>query len=199
MKRLGLLVLFLGLAAMPGFCGQAAQPPAESSGGGGEGNLKIWEWANFLILAGGLGYLAGKNGGPFFAARSTKIRQDIVDAGELRKQSEARVAEVERRLAGIESDIAALREDARKEAEAEAERMTQRTSAEAAKIQAQAEQDIASAAKAARTELKRHSAELAVELAERLIRARMTPARQEELVRGFVRDLDRPSSGARTT
>ena len=39
----------------------------------------------------------------------------------------------------------------------------------------------------------------AVDLAERLIRARMTPAAQDELVREFVRDLDRPSSGARTT
>jgi F-type H+-transporting ATPase subunit b len=122
-----------------------------------------------------------------------------VEAGELRKQSEERAAEMERRLAGIESDIAALREESVKEARAEAERMVQRTAVEAGKIQAQAEQDIASATKAARAELKRHSAELAVELAERLIRARMTPAAQDELVRAFMRDLDGPSSGPRTS
>ena len=192
MRRFGLLVLIFGLAAV---CAQGAE---KSSGGGEEGNLKIWEWANFLILAGGLGYLAGKNGGPFFAARSTKIRKEIVEAGELRKQAEARAAEVDRRLAGIESDMAVLREESRKEAQAEDRRIARQTAAEAAKIHAQAEQDIASAAKAARAELKRHSAELAVALAERLIRARMTPAAQDELVRGFVRDLDRPSSEART-
>ena len=110
MKRLGLFVLLLGLGAVSAICAPAEQKPAESSGAGGEGNLKAWEWANFLILAGGLGYLAGKNGGPFFAACSTKIRQEIVDAGELRKKSEERAAEVERRLAGIQSDIEALRE-----------------------------------------------------------------------------------------
>ena len=49
------------------------------------------------------------------------------------------------------------------------------------------------AAKAARAELKRHSAELAVALAERLIRARMTTATQDELVREFVRGLDSPA------
>ena len=38
-------------------------------------------------------------------------------------------------------------------------------------------------------ELKRYCAELAMELAEKKIRARMTPETQDALVRGFVRDL----------
>ena len=78
-----------------------------------------------------------------------------------------------------------------------AERIARQTAAESAKIQANAEQEIASAAKAARTELRRYAAGLAVELAERQIRARMTPDTQDGLVRGFVRDLDR--SKARST
>jgi len=184
MKRLGLLILLLGCASVPATC-------AESSGG--EGNLKAWEWANFLILAGGLGYLAGKNGGPFFAARSGKIRQDIEEAGELRKQAEQRAAEMETRLAGIESHIAAMREESGKAAREEAALIAQQTAVEVSRIQAQAEQDIATATKAARAELKRHSAELAVDLAERMIRARMTPAAQDELVKEFMRGLDRNS------
>jgi F-type H+-transporting ATPase subunit b len=191
MKRLGLLVLALGLAAV------GAQGAENSSAE--DGHLKAWEWANFLVLAGGLGYLAGKNGGPFFAARSKKIRQDMAEASRMRQRSEERAAEVERRLAGIESDIAALREESRSQAQREAERMARQAAVEAGKMQAQAEQDIASAVKAARTELKRHSAELAVALAERLIRARMTPAEQDELVRAFLRDLNRPSSGTRAS
>ena len=67
--------------------------------------------------------------------------------------------------------------------------MAQHTAAEIAKIQAHAEQEIASAGKAARMELKRYSAELAIDLAEQKIRARMTPETQDALVRGFVRDL----------
>jgi F0F1-type ATP synthase membrane subunit b/b' len=38
-------------------------------------------------------------------------------------------------------------------------------------------------------DLRRYSGELAVELAEQKIRARMTAATQDYLVRGFVRDL----------
>ena len=37
---------------------------------GGEGGLQGWKWANFVLLAAGIGYLVGKNAGPFFSARS---------------------------------------------------------------------------------------------------------------------------------
>jgi F-type H+-transporting ATPase subunit b len=150
------------------------------------------------VLAGGLGYLIGKNGGPFFAARSQQIRKDMVEAGDQRKEADARVAAVERRLGDLESEIEGLRAEAHKEAQAETSRMAQRTMIEMAKIQAQAEQEIASAAKAARGELKRYAAQLAVGLAERKIRDRMTPAAQNVLVAGFVRDLDGPSRDVRT-
>jgi F-type H+-transporting ATPase subunit b len=190
-------VFLLLLSSVPTLFAQPSAKPADSAAA--ETHLKAWEWANFLILAAGLGYLAGKRGGPFFAARSTQIRKDMMEAAELRKQAEARAAEIESRLSGIESHISALREESSNQARAEAGRIAQQTAVEVAKIQAQAEQDIALAAKTARNELKRHSAELAVALAERLIRARMTPAAQDELVREFVGDLDRPSSGARPT
>ena len=75
MKRLSAIVFSLGLAAAPAFC-QAEKNAAESSAKS-EGNVKGWEWANFLILAAGLGYLAGKQGGPFFASRSRQIQKDI--------------------------------------------------------------------------------------------------------------------------
>jgi F-type H+-transporting ATPase subunit b len=192
MKRLIYPVLLLGLAAFPALRAQASAETAASSEKG-EGSLKGWEWANFVILAAGLGYLAGKRGGPFFSARSRQISKDIADAAELRKQAEERAAEVERRLAGIESCIAALREEAQNEARADAERIARETAVEVGKIQAQAELDIAAAAKAARADLKRHSAELAVDLAERLIRERMTPDAQDELVREFIRHLEDPA------
>jgi F0F1-type ATP synthase membrane subunit b/b' len=67
--------------------------------------------------------------------------------------------------------------------------MAQQTEAEIAKIQAHAEQEIASAGKAARMSLKRYAADLAVSLAEQKVRARMTPDTEDALVQGFVRNL----------
>jgi len=92
-------------------------------------------------------------------------------------------------LAGLEAEIAALRADSQRESQAETQRLAGHTASEIAKIQAQSEREIAAAGKAARTELKRYAAELAVNLAEQKIRARMTPATEDGLVRGFVREL----------
>jgi F-type H+-transporting ATPase subunit b len=186
--------------AQPGEAPQHAQSHGEakehgkSEGHGeGHGNLEIWKWANFLLLAGGLGYLIGKNAGPFFATRSQQIRKDMAEAEEMRRQAEARAAEVDRRLANLQTEIEALRLDAQQQQAAEAERVRKHTVDDIAKIQQNSEQEIAAAGKAARTELKRYSAELALELAERRLRSGITPDAQDALVTSFVQDLGRTS------
>jgi F-type H+-transporting ATPase subunit b len=176
------LIVLLGVMAAACFAQQEKKE-------GGEGNIMMWKWANFLVLAGALGYLIGKNAPPFFKARSAEIRRDMDNAAEERRKAEERVAAVELRLANLETEIAALHTEAQQEVQIEAERLAQHTAAEIAKIQARAEQEIVFAGKAARIELKRYAAELAVGLAEQKIRARMTPDVQDVLVRGFVRDL----------
>jgi F-type H+-transporting ATPase subunit b len=213
MKRVGLLsfafalTIWIGAAHAqeahePPKTGEAA--PAHEHGDDRDvareehGGMEAWKWANFVILAGALGYMIAKNAGPFFNARTQQIRKDMLESREARQQAEARAAEVDRRLAALGSDIAALQAESQQEARNETERLSRHTAAEIAKIQAHAEQEIASAGKAARTELKRYAAQLAVTLAEQRLRARMTPDTQQSLVRGFVRDLEPPTSRATT-
>jgi F-type H+-transporting ATPase subunit b len=175
---------------------ETASKEGSGHGEGGHGSLEIWKWANFALLAGGLGYLVRKNAGPMFAARSQTIRRDMLDAEDLRQEAAGRVAEVDRRLANLEIEIAALRAEARAEGEAEAARVGEQTAADIAKVQAHTQQEIAAAGKAARMELKRYGAELALGLAERNIRARMKPEIQDALVRSFVRELPDSAQGA---
>jgi len=199
MRSLRALILAAGLAAAApsAFCRE--QPPAREAAQAGSSveqreeqessRLQLWKWANFLVLAGGIGYLAGKNAGPVFSARSRQIRKDMIEADEIRKDAELRLADVEQRLRNLETEIATLRSEAQNEARAETERLTQHTAAEIAKIQQHAGQEIAAAAKAARLELKSYSASLAIGLAEKKIRDRMTPADEDALVRAFIRDV----------
>jgi F-type H+-transporting ATPase subunit b len=142
-----------------------------------------------VILALLIGYFLGKNAPPFFAARSAGIRKDMDDSLRQSQDAQARAAAVEQRIAHLEADIAALRAEGEKEIQAEAERAARHTADEIAKIQVHAEQEIASAGKAARMELRRYTADLAVSLAETKVRARMTPEAQESLVKGFVQNL----------
>lgn len=195
MKRRALLLFACGFAAIAPAFAQPEAPPKESVGFAErhEVGLKV---VNFAILAIGLGYLIRKNAGPFFDARSRKIRKAMIEAADARKEAEARIMAVESRLANLGVEIAALREESQKEATAEHEQVARLTDAEVAKIRTHAEQEIAAAGKAARMELRRYTARLAVDLAEAKIRTRMTPAAQNALVEGFVTDLPKASSNS---
>jgi F0F1-type ATP synthase membrane subunit b/b' len=116
----------------------------------------------------------------------------MIQGEDARQEAERHAAEIDRRLANLEADIAGLRAESQKEGEREAERMRQRTAAEMAKIQVYAEQEIAAAGKTARAELKRYAAELAIGLAERKVRTRINSEVQDGLVAGFVHELDGP-------
>ncbi len=195
MKRAALWVLAVGLLAAPAILAQ------ETKSGGAPAHdpssLTLWNWANFLVLAGAIVYLVAKNGGPYFAARSRHIRKEMLEAGDVRKEAEERAAAVESRLANLAADIARLKAESEHERQAETERLRQHREAERAKIQAHAEREIDSAGKAARLDLKRYAAVLAVDLAEQKIRAGMTGPIQDGLVRSFVRDLASSSAGSR--
>ena len=152
-------------------------------------DLRIWKWANFLVLAGGLGYLMVKSLPPLFTARTAAITKDMVESQKIRQHADAQAADVERRLAAIEMEIAALRAESKAETGAEAGRLEQHTAAEIARIRAQTVREIVDAGKTARKELTSYAARLSIDLAGQKIRSRMTPATQDRLVGGFVRNL----------
>ena len=149
----------------------------------------IWKWVNFAILAGALGYGIGKNAPAFFKSRSEEIQKGISDATNMKKEADARALAMEKRMANLESEIATLRATAKAEIAAEANRVGLETTQLLAKIQSHAEQEIASALKAASLELKSYSAKLALELAETKLRKQMNPTTDRELIGGFLKGL----------
>jgi F-type H+-transporting ATPase subunit b len=177
----------------------AQEPPAKSHAAAaseGAGPSPVWAWANFAILVGALGYLAAKKGGPWFVSRSHAIRKGIAQAEEIRAEAEARAKEVDRRLAGLQTEIDALRAGAHREQSAEAERIRRQVAADLARMQEHAANEIETAGKAARLELKRYAAQVALDLAEQKIRRQMTVEVQTALVENFSRNLDQTSSGS---
>jgi F0F1-type ATP synthase membrane subunit b/b' len=105
---------------------------------------------------------------------------------------------VDRRLANLEADLAAMRAESQLEIEAQQRHVAERSAAEMAKISTHAQQEIEAAGKLARLDLKRYSAELALTLAGKKIQARMTPDTQDALVRGFVKELYHPPASAQS-
>ncbi|MGO4886038.1 MAG: hypothetical protein ACLP59_35220 [Bryobacteraceae bacterium] len=201
MKRLAAPTLLLLLVATVPVRAQSqeseAQKVAESTGVTEHGPGIFWGWLNFILLAGGLGYVIKKNAGPYFAQRSLEIRKGMVDAEAARAESDAKVAEVERRLANLGTEIEELRRGAQEEGEAEGERVRKEAAAEMAKIRMHMTEEIAAAGKSATLELRRYAAELALSLAERKIAARVTPETQDRLVRIFVATMVHASAAQR--
>lgn len=190
MKRLALFLLVFIFAAQIRARGQESESEAErvsrSTGLTEHGPNILWGWLNFLLLAGGLAYITKKNAGPYFAKRNLEIRKGLIEAEAARAESEAREADVNRRLANLQVEIEELRRSAKAEAEADAEHVRRATAAEIAKIQQQIAEEITAAGKSARLELRRYAAELALSLAEQKIAARLSPETQNRLVKNFV-------------
>jgi F-type H+-transporting ATPase subunit b len=178
-KRLLLALLLFSFTAF-------GSSEAEEHGGD---PMIVKKWINFAILAGGLGYLAIKFGGPAMRSQQKRILESIEGAAHRAEEAEARAAEIDRKVAGLESELVAMREQARAEMSAETARFEDETRAQLDKIRRQAESDIAAARAEAIGELKAHAARLAVELARQKIEARMTPETQSRLVARFTEGI----------
>lgn len=203
MRRVGVLGIAaiawvaVGLAAQehartPGE--RASNPEKEEKYTEDAGHLEAWKWANFIILAGVLGYMIGKSGPAFFRRRTEEIQRGISEAAKQKQEAETRAAKVEMRMASLASEIEHLRADAKAEMEKEMARIRQETEQFIARIHAHGEQEIDAHTRHLEKELRAHAAQLAIELAEQRIRARMSGDAQNNLVDGFLKQLDQQSS-----
>jgi F-type H+-transporting ATPase subunit b len=186
--RRATLAVALGLA----FASYAA--PQESSATqkneADQGDKWIWwKWANFVILAGGLGYLIRKNVPQLFQKQSADIQSALAEAAKIKQDAAAYAASIETRLANLQDELQQLRERAHSEMTAESERIRRETEHHLQRIREQTAQEIELMTRAAKDELRKYAAELAIGLAEERIRFRMNPDTQQLLAESFLHDM----------
>jgi F-type H+-transporting ATPase subunit b len=150
---------------------------------------EVFHWFNFLLILGGIVYLVKKVLVPFLEERGKLIREDMDRSAKALADATQRLAVVEDKLESMDEEMASLRQAAFHESAAERERIEQAATADAGKILATAEQEIEAAVKTARQELKVFTSELALRLAEKNIRASLTPVSEQRILRSFVEDL----------
>ena len=182
------VLCFFSLAAAPLFAAEENQSPADTPVGW------VFRWLNFIVVFGGLAYALAKYTPPYFRGRTEAIVTAINDAARVRDEAGQQRREAEAKLAGLEQEIAELRAVARRDAAAEAERLRALAREEVDKIERAAQGEIQAAERAARIELKALAARLAVERAEALLRAEITPRTQSALFRGFLDSLARSAN-----
>lgn len=179
MKRITTILTLLCLSGLTALA-------QETEGHGGEDPNLMWKWANFALLAIGLGYLLMKNIPPYFKTRSQEIQEGILEARQIKADAEKRASEIEARTRSLGADIEKFRTESRAEMEQEGARIRQETANQIARLQQQAAQEVESASKVAQRELKEHAAKLALDLAEQRLRGH---ADSGALIDGFIQDL----------
>jgi F-type H+-transporting ATPase subunit b len=180
-----LLIFFLALPALA----QETEPsPAESTTGW------VYRWVNFAIVFAAVLYIAMKVCGPYFRGRTEEISQQVAEGARAREAAEELRREVQLKLAGIDQEVARIREEANRSTEAEAARVRALARREAETIERAAQAEIAAAQRNARIELKALAAQLAIERAEVLLKQELTPQAEAVLIHSFVAQLGRSAN-----
>jgi F-type H+-transporting ATPase subunit b len=149
----------------------------------------IFRWLNFAIVVGLLVY-GFRKAAPSFRRNSEEISRKIAEGARAREAAEAQRREVQAKMAGIDAEVAAMREDAKRGTEAEAERIRALAKSDAEAVERAAQAEIAAAERSARLELRSAAARLAVQRAEAMLRERLNGGDEATLFRAFVAELE---------
>jgi F0F1-type ATP synthase membrane subunit b/b' len=182
------MLLILRAFALLALCSHTALAAEAAAHGDGDPYLQ-YKIVNFAILAAGIGFLVVKVLFPAFRNQQKEILEAMDSAERRAAEASTQAAEIDRRMAGIEDEIAQIRQKAQLEMEAEASRLGLQTQTSLEKIARSAEAEIASITKAARQELKIYSAGLAIDLAKQKIQSRLDDPAHAALVSRFVSGL----------
>jgi len=149
-------------------------------------SMLLWRVVNTVALLAVLVYFLKKPLVNFFKERKTKIEKDLADAVEQRQRAEELIREYQSKLAGMEQELQKMRGELQKAAEGEslkvisnAEKMASAI-IESAKIAA--EQEV----RKAKIALKDEAVTLAVEMAESLIREKISDDDRKKIVEDYL-------------
>lgn len=177
--RLGLFILLL---AAPAIAEENSSSVADAPVG------QVFRWINFAIVLGLIVWGFSK-AVPYFRRHAEEISQKIAEGARAREAAEKRRSEAQAKLATIGDDIAQMREEAKRAAALEAERIRELAKSEAAMVERAAQAEIAATEHAARLELRTLAARMAVERAEALLRQELKPKVESDRFFEFIASM----------
>jgi F-type H+-transporting ATPase subunit b len=151
--------------------------------------LELWKFLDLGIFLAVAIFLLKRRMRDALEARRESIRSELLKAQRERDEAIAQLAAAEALLARLDSDVAALRDEARKEAELERQRLRAATDAELEKLRLETQKDIERAGKIARQELRRFLALRSVQLARESVIRDLRPEDDVRLIASSIAEL----------
>jgi len=187
-KGQGYISLFSRYSLLTIYCLLLLASVAFANEGGGEDTISvlkgyIWPVINFLILVGVLVFFLKKMDiKGFFKNRTELIEQSLREAREAKELAQKALAEVEERLKVKDSEIENIIASARQSGENEKARLIEEGDKLKARILDQAKTNIDYELKRAKESIKQEAVEIAMELAEKKLRDRLSKDEQLKLL-----------------
>lgn len=153
--------------------------------------FELWKFINLGIFVAALMFILFRkaNLGLAFRTRRESIKSELEKARQERDAALAKLKEVEERLAGLDDQIGSIREASKLEAAAERERIALSTEAEISKLTAQGQREIENAARTAKKDLQRFTAEQSVRIAEELLKRELRPEDDARLIARNIEEM----------
>lgn len=169
---------------------------AQAAGEGGEGSFADFGWrvVNFTILAGLLFYLATKKIRDFFLDRRMSVVTALKEAQQARDKAELRYQESLARLAAADEEIAELSRLIESQGRIERDKILAEANVMAQHIKEAAKARMEQQFIRLRQQLRAEAVTLSVELAEKMLRDKITLEDQEKMIREFLVTLGKEAA-----
>jgi len=169
-----------GAALAAGHGGEAGAEPNPLEW---KSDLALWTGIVFLLLLAVLWRFAWGPIARGLEKREKAIADHIAQAERSNQEAKQLLAEYERKLSGAQEEVRAVLDQARREAEQAGRELVEKARTEAKHQQEKAVREIELASAHAMKDLAEHGAALAVDLAGKIVGARLRPEDHAELIR----------------
>ncbi len=157
-------------------------------------DLAVYSFVVFIILMAILTKFAWKPISEALDKREASVADNIAKAQRAADEAKVMLAQYQQQLAGATEKVRVMHEEARQKAEATAARIEEEANKAAQARQDRADRDIKAATDYAVQQLAEKSADLAVDLAGKMLQAKLTKADHQQLVAdGVKKFLAEPS------
>lgn len=152
---------------------------------------------NFLLLLVIVVMAVKRMINPALATRRAAVEAEIAEAQRLREEAAAMHKDYTERLARMDEELNALRDEIRQAGETEAKRIIAEAEARADRMVREGEQAMAQEVRALRDDLRREAVESAVRGAEAAVRKAIGAQDQSRLTEEFLTDLEKQATSGR--
>jgi F-type H+-transporting ATPase subunit b len=180
-----LIIGLLGVAWAAGGGGHGGEA------GGAEHHGPPWKEmafhaVNLVLLMGAIAYFAKDKVTAGLRARALGVRKELEGAEAARTDAQARYDALQSQIAGLEKQLAQMRQDAETESQRERDALVQRAQQEAEQIRQSAVRTLRDETERARQMLRREAAHLAISLASEQAAAQISSDDHNRLTQDFL-------------